>query len=169
MHQLLQPPGKGVVALPDILPLSKNSPGSKGSWRRRCMIAMPSFFHPFSLTCWVVRSQWILIKSSLHSVNTGTSYSCTIGWSLRWAITFRWMVFDSSTNRTKHILLRTLYGLPFYLAWLKIIRKRQFRFQELLSRSYLSLLGRQNFPCSNWKVIDTVEKSQYACLSIEVT
>lgn len=50
-------------------------------------------------TCWVVRSHWDLTKWSLHWVKTGTSYSWTIGGSLRSSISFRWMVLDSSKNK----------------------------------------------------------------------
>ena len=48
--------------------------------------------------CWVVRSHCDLIKWSLHLANTGTSYSCTIGGSLRCSISFRCIVLDSSAR-----------------------------------------------------------------------
>lgn len=50
------------------------------------------------LTCWVVRSHWVLMKWSLFCVNTGTSYSCTMTGSFLSSISFRWMVFDSSVK-----------------------------------------------------------------------
>lgn len=92
------------VSMPYFHPYSNWHDLCTSSWGDNCPASCLSALvriQSKSLTCCVVRSHCDLMKWSLHCVNTGTSYSWTIGGSFLSWISLRWMVLDSSGSEKK--------------------------------------------------------------------